>query len=120
MSKISRISLKCACCGDTNDFLQLEKSDSNGYMDLDTRPAGSMRHDISLKLQECPKCHYTNTDVSKLIEGMDKDWVNEEEYTVITLSTSGDERKYLLYAFLMKNIGDYMREAYYYLSAAWA
>ncbi len=120
MSKIARVSKKCCCCGEVNDFLELEKSDSSGFMDLDTRPAGSMRHDLSIKMQECPKCHYANTDVSTLIEGLDPNIINEEEYTVIFLSTSGDERKYLLHAFLMHNVGDYMRESYYYLSAAWA
>ena len=69
MSKIARVSKKCCCCGEVNDFLELEKSDSSGFMDLDTRPAGSMRHDLSIKMQECPKCHYANTDVSSLIEG---------------------------------------------------
>lgn len=120
MSKINRVMRKCACCGDENSFLELEKSDNNGFMDLDSRPAGSMRHDLSLKIQECPTCHYVNTDVSLLIEGLDKDLIKEEEYTVIFLSTSGEERKYLLYAYLMHHVGDYMRESYYYLSAAWA
>lgn len=120
MSKIVRVSKVCACCNASNDFLELEKSDNTGYMDLDTRPAGSMRRDLSLKIQECPNCHYANSDVSVLIEGMDKDLVKEEEYTVIWLSTTGEERKYLLHAYLMKNVGNYMRESYYYLSAAWA
>lgn len=120
MSKIVRVSKQCACCGATNDFLELEKSDNTGYMDLDTRPAGNMRHDLSLKIQECPNCHYANTDASVLIEGLDKELVNDEEYTVIWLSTSGEERKYLLHAFLMHSVGNYMRESYYYLSAAWA
>lgn len=120
MSKISRISKTCCICNTTNEFLYIEKADNNGGLDLDTRPTGTLRHDMSIKLQECPSCHYVNTDVSLLIKGMDSSFVSEEEYSVIYLSTTGEERKYLLHAFLMKKIGNYMSESYYYLAAAWA
>ena len=49
MSKIARVSKKCCCCGEVNDFLELEKSDSSGFMDLDTRPLMMARSTLILE-----------------------------------------------------------------------
>ncbi len=120
MSKTKLVSKTCCICDATNEFLVLEKADEQTVMDLDTRPQGANRRDFSLKIQECPGCHYSNSDIASLIQGLDKDSVHDEEYSVIHLSTNGEERKYLLHAYLLHSVGDYMKESYFYLSAAWA
>ncbi|WP_026657824.1 hypothetical protein [Butyrivibrio sp. AC2005] len=65
MTTFRSLECKCAVCGKTSEFDVLTSTNSDGGPDLDTRPAEMYRSTMDLWIQECPRCKYVSSDISK-------------------------------------------------------
>ena len=121
MSKNITIQSKCAICGKTGEQNVLLSVSSFGYMDLDTRPASPMRDHLSVSIQECPCCHYCNSDISVKDPDISQSTLQSPAYLKLVTNNNIDSvaKKFLLSATLDKILTKHKAAGYMYLHAAW-
>lgn len=121
MTTYAHSSRKCPICNTISRYAELMSTNSMGYCDLDTRPAGMQRMTMHTWLQACPKCGYV---ASKLSDAptVDKDFVNSDAYKTcdgVDFKSDLAVKFYRLY--LIKKHDNDARNAFWSaLEAAWA
>ncbi len=108
----------CAYCGKESTQKVLLSYSSFGPMDLDTRPAPNGRRVLPYKVQECPHCHYCNSNIeNKKIVPISLD----DNYSSIVADESIDDvpKKYYLLGYLQSQNSEHYKAGMSYLNAAW-
>ncbi|MBQ2885360.1 MAG: DUF2225 domain-containing protein [Alphaproteobacteria bacterium] len=121
MSKNKTIQSKCAICGKISEQNVLLSVSSLGYMDLDTRPASPMREYLSNSIQECPCCHYCNSDISIKDTNVSQITLQLPAYSKLVSNNNIDSltKKFLLSATINRALTKNKDAGYMYLYAAW-
>ena len=124
MSRIIKKVLKCAFCKKESTFELLLSYSHRGIYDLDGRISDnefnllSSKRIISFNVQECPYCHYCS------------DYINDENNVPTKFSKHYEEilnykhisplaKKFILFAIIKEECGDYYKAGMSYLSSAW-
>lgn len=120
MANIINIKKKCAVCGKKSNQYEIVSYSSYGACDLDTR----RQHNLDLicfGIQECPHCHYCNSDIESKGDKVDKNIVDSEEYKKLLNDKSIDSlaRAYMLKALIADKEGKTIAAGDAYLTVAW-
>jgi len=112
---------KCAMCGHVEEYRELCSTNQNGYVDLDTRPPETARSALKYDVQLCEECGFSNGDISKKIEGINVEDLNETQYraTFKDNSTDACAKAFLLSGHLYQNAGQFRTAGICFLKAAW-
>ena len=120
MDFIKNLKRKCAVCGNIHNFQKIVETEGIGMRDLDTRVPGLSRNMMHLFMEKCPKCGYTNNDISVLIENFDPSELTNEDYQKILNDDNINFalKKFMLHALLQQS-RDNKKAGMAYLKAAW-
>lgn len=118
MTKIEVRSIKCAVCGKESEQRIVLSTNTIGTMDLDTRPAPQARYTIDCEVQECPYCHYCNSNIGIAVPGI-KTLSKDYRILVESRETVSEVKKFILAAALQRESGNALMAGIYYLNAAW-
>ena len=67
---IGDMAVKCVMCGYTSQQTIIFQAVRLELLTLDTRPPETTRSGVVFHVQQCPKCHYCNSDISEAIPGV--------------------------------------------------
>lgn len=118
---IGDMAVVCVMCGYTSQQTIIFSSSSFGTPDLDTRPPETTRSGVVFHVQQCPKCHYCNSDMSEAIPGVSAAILEDEAYQLMANNQSihPNIKKFKLAASLYKNTGDHKMAGFLALRQAW-
>lgn len=122
MSIINNTPIRCAVCGNVEEYPVVISTHSFGHMDLDTRPPEDMRSFLAYNIQQCPHCGYTHDTVSEKLHPDVAEWIKLPEYTdkLNDGKTPFLAGTYSLSARLYAKSGDLRSAGIQSLRAAWA
>ena len=72
---------------------------------------------VGKKIMKCPVCGFCSTDLTDG-EGIDREWLESEEYQAIIRKDIGPDVRYEAYAFLLSKTGDHSASAHMFMRAA--
>ena len=121
MSSLIQITKKCAVCGHEHTFTVVKSTNSFGYMDIDTRPAGMKRSVLPYEIQYCEQCHYANSDISEKPAWFDETVLRSNAYLAVVNNSELDTvaKAYLLSGYLHAAGGQLREAGMLSLKAAW-
>lgn len=112
--------IKCAVCGAISEQNVLISTNTMGPPDLDFRPALMARSTLSLQIQCCPKCGYCSKNIETSTPHA-ADIITKPDYKSLLRDKTIPllARKYLCWAKIAEEEGDYISSFNAALDAAW-
>ena len=116
MTTIGEVERTCALCGKTSEQMTLDSTNAMGAPDLDLRPPEMQRSTMSLWIEHCVHCGYTNKRIDLSVVGAE---------AVLPAQNKPEQALSLIEQFLTASrvadlTGDKTQAAHYALCAAWA
>ncbi len=120
MTTYATVTKKCAHCGAKVKCDVLNSTNEFGSPDLDLRPAEMARSTMGTWLQQCPHCHFVNSDLNEPLATADQ-LLASEAYRKLINDAGIPElaKRFACYALLVEG-ADPMGAAEATLRAAWA
>jgi hypothetical protein len=121
MTRFISCDVICAWCGTNRPQVILGSTNSfnSGVIDLDGRPGGMARSAILRAINECPRCGYCATDLSRRIG----EWDHRKDDGFRLLLTDGavdvQARRWLGFSRILEHAGNSEEAAWAALRAAW-
>lgn len=121
MTMITDEKLKCALCGTEGSYSILYSTNCFGPCDLDTRPAPMERDTLSVQIQVCQNCGYSNYDITTLDYPNVKEIVKSKKYQdILNTNLPTTAKNFYLFATIAEENKENGVAGYALLKAAWA
>jgi len=121
MTTLYKKKVRCAVCGNENEFTGIGSTNRLGWPDLDTRPPEMERSTIFTWVQRCPGCGFCASDISKAPPGAGS-LVRASEYQKQLHDRAYPDlaNSFLCKAMVDEQMSDYAAAAWALVYAAWA